>query len=100
MGIPKTTNVGEPKVIIEPPVYAATTNEVLLVFGCVENENDEPPEMEVSTIEGLEVEEAVKSETKPVVAPLIPETVIVQLIDVATRRGFAGVHERVDAVIG
>lgn len=69
-------------------------------IGITENENVDPPLAEVGVIIPLLVEDVVKSEARPVVAPILSRTVIVHLIATPTRAGIILVHVSVDAVVG
>ena len=73
---------------------------VLFVRGVVENVNVEPPLLVVGTMIGVVVDEMLKSELTPVVAPLLPETEIVHMIGLPARWGLPVAHDNVDAVLG
>jgi len=73
---------------------------VVLLGVSVENVNVDPPLLVASNILGEELEETVKSDANPVVAPDVEDTLIAQYIVPPARCGFPAVQERAEEVVG
>lgn len=82
-----------------PPIKARTENAEDVAVGMVENENVEPPLLEIGTIEDEADDDTAKSEASPVVAPELPETVNTHVTGTPTRAGEEH-DKRVLAVVG
>ena len=81
----------DPLEIVDAPNLTETENEVVVAKGVVVNVNTSPVNEEAGMIEGAFVEETVKSDASPVVAPAAPETKIVHEIAPPTRAGVVAV---------
>ncbi len=92
---------------IEPPetralfieAFTRMKNELVDATGIILNVNVDPPLPDINGEEVREVE-TVKSEDKPVVAPLVPETDMVQLIGTPMRAGLIFVHVKLLLEVG
>ena len=66
----------------------------------VENVNVDPPPLIVGVIDPDAVDDMLQSATTPVVAPVLPDTVIVHPTVVPARAGLVLLHDTTDAVVG
>ena len=82
------------------PINVVMTKADENVVGVVENVNIEPPATDVSVIDVLAVELAVKSEGTAVVAPFWSVAVIVHVMGVLMRCNDVYVHDSVDWDVG
>ena len=94
-----TANFGDPLDIAMPFTNAPTENPDVMPDGVVENTNVEPP-FDVVRPETAASAEIEKSLARPVVAPLLPDTVIVHVTVTPTRAGFVLLHDRLEDVVG
>ena len=99
VGVPYTTNVGDPSVMAEPPYFTTIENAVVVTLGVVENVNVEP-KLAVAKADAAAVDVTAKSAATPVVAPPESDTDIVQSTDVPKRDGLVFKHAKLDAVVG
>ena len=97
--MPNTRNVGDPLEMTLDPTLAVMPNAVLLKIGVVENVNVHPPLLVTMAVVVL-VDQAPKSAATPVVAPLLSDTEIVQLMAALMRCGVPAMHDSVLAVVG
>jgi hypothetical protein len=76
-----------------------TLYKVVMTAGVVVKVKDEPPFEVVNDVAGT-VDDTAKSDAIPVVAPLVPETLIVQTTSNPVREGLVLVQTRLEAVVG
>jgi len=70
------------------------------VADAVENVNVDPPPLLVGVIDPDAVDDMLQSAATPVVAPVLPDTVIVHPTVVPARAGLVLLHDTTDAVVG
>ncbi len=101
VGLPNTTNDGKPLVRARLPfvVRAVIVYAVEITEGVVENVNVAPPSAVVNDV-GETVALNAKSEAMPVVAPVDPETLMVQTTAAPIRAGLVFKQDKRDAVVG
>ena len=99
VGVPYTTNLDDPLVIVLPLFCTKIENELVVDAGVVENVYVAPKFALLNTEEAT-VDDTLKSPMYPVVSPLPPDTVIVHMITVDARAGFVLLHVTTDAVVG
>jgi hypothetical protein len=103
VGFPCTTNEGAPLVIAVLLLVAATlmANVVVMKVGVAENTKVDPPSAVLNAeVDDTAVDDTEKSDATPVVAPVLPDTLIVHTTLSPMRDGNVLVHARLDAVVG
>ena len=80
VGMPYTTNVGAPDVIVTPDTPTDILKVFVMLAGVTEKVKEMPPFDVVGVMDAAEVDETAKSVGSPVVAPAEPDTVIVHLM--------------------
>jgi len=73
VGMPYTVQVCAPDKMVPLPTLTEIAYKNVGRVGVVENTNVDPPSRLVGTITEFVVEETIKSDARPVVAPLTPE---------------------------
>ena len=100
VGVPYTTKFSNPPLIPVAPISTFTVNDVVVEADDVENVNVAPPFDVTGVIDGVEVDDTVKSAAAPVPAPDASRTLMVHAILVPALAGLVLVHESMDAVVG
>ena len=102
VGFPKTTKARAPPIseLCDEARETETVKLVLVASGVVEKVKLEPPFFDVKEESDKDEEETAKSAAIPVVAPLLPETLIVQITPNPTREGEPLMHDTVETEVG
>ncbi len=101
VGVPYTTNRAEPFAIgvLATPTRTETVKKVVRAVGVTENVNVYPPLAVLKAVVDS-VEETLKSDLMPVVAPIAPETLIVHTTGKPRRDGLMLMHDKLLSELG